>query len=97
MVSLEDLRVCKAHPDFTDSIIDVMSFTDNSDITILFKQKNENEWKVSFRSHKNVDVAKLARSLTEKGGGHKKASGCTLSGTFELVKQRVLEAVKHAL
>ncbi len=96
-VSLEDLRSCNAHSDFTDSIIDVMSFTDNSDITVLFKQKNENEWKVSFRSHKDVDVAKLARSLTEKGGGHKKASGCTLSGTFESVKQQVLEAVKHAL
>lgn len=38
------------------------------------------EYKVSMRSTDKVDVAKIAAFFG--GGGHKKAAGCTMSGTF---------------
>jgi oligoribonuclease NrnB/cAMP/cGMP phosphodiesterase (DHH superfamily) len=36
--------------------------------------------KISFRTiHEHIDVSKVAREFDEKGGGHKKASGCILT------------------
>lgn len=43
------------------------------------------EFGLSFRSAKNtVDVHIIARELSEKGGGHRNASGCVLPGGTEL-------------
>ncbi len=39
------------------------------------------EWKVSFRSRGNVDVAAIAQKFG--GGGHKNAAGCALRGSEE--------------
>lgn len=38
------------------------------------------EYKVSLRSNENVDVAKIASYFG--GGGHMRAAGCTMKGTF---------------
>lgn len=45
----------------------------------------QHQFGISFRSAKNtVDVHHIARELSDKGGGHRNASGCVLDGGTEL-------------
>lgn len=59
------------------------------ELAILFKEVNKNEVKVSFRSKNNVDVNKLAAYFG--GGGHERASGCTIQGPLEKVQEMVIQ------
>lgn len=64
------------------------------EVGLLFKEKGENEIKVSFRSKNYVNVSTIAQSFG--GGGHVRASGCTVKDTIENVKKMVIdEVLKH--
>lgn len=65
------------------------------EVGILFYEKVPNEVKVSFRSRKRVDVAKIAKELG--GGGHARAAGCTLYDGLSTVKQQVIKRVVSEL
>jgi len=56
---------------------------------ILFTQMDREEIKVSFRSKKWFDCAKIA--IEYGGGGHQRASGCTLYKTMEEAIREVVE------
>ncbi|MBR2875277.1 MAG: bifunctional oligoribonuclease/PAP phosphatase NrnA [Clostridia bacterium] len=58
--------------------------------------KHKNEYKISLRSVKEVDVSRLANYFG--GGGHKQASGCVLCGDYYDVLDRILfEAQKYTV
>lgn len=63
----------------------------NVEVGIFFKQKKENEVKVSLRSKNYVNVSKIAQSFN--GGGHIRAAGCTIYDTVENAKEKILQAV----
>lgn len=65
------------------------------EVGLLLKEKAPGEVKVSFRSNQYVDVSKVAASFG--GGGHKRASGCTLNMDMMAAKKQILEAVKLAV
>jgi phosphoesterase RecJ-like protein len=47
-------------------------------------------WKVSLRSKGNVDASALAAGFG--GGGHRNAAGCSIQGTLEEARAKVMEA-----
>jgi len=51
---------------------------------IFFKENGPGDWRVSMRSKGEVDVNAIAKEFG--GGGHKNASGCSATGTFEELK-----------
>ncbi|MBE9532390.1 MAG: bifunctional oligoribonuclease/PAP phosphatase NrnA, partial [Proteobacteria bacterium] len=51
--------------------------------------------KVSLRSKGKVDVAAVAASFG--GGGHKNAAGCTIDGTLQSTKEKLLAALKKEM
>ncbi|CAH2213976.1 DHH family phosphoesterase [Tepidibacter aestuarii] len=64
------------------------------EVGILFKQKRSNQIKVSLRSKSYVNVSEIAKVFG--GGGHVRASGCTVNDSLENAKKRVVEEViKH--
>lgn len=63
-----------------DGIIDELRVTKGVEVAILMHEQDEQKFKVSMRSNGNVDVSKIA--LFFGGGGHVKAAGCTMSGTY---------------
>ncbi|MDB5038129.1 MAG: exopolyphosphatase, partial [Bacteriovoracaceae bacterium] len=80
-----------------EGMINQLYYTEGCDVVALFVEKeNKKEVKVSFRS-KGFNVAEFARSLTEHGGGHIRAAGCTLQGGLAQVKPVVLERLAAAL
>jgi bifunctional oligoribonuclease and PAP phosphatase NrnA len=64
------------------------------EVGLLFKQSDEQKYKVSFRSAGLVDVAAVAQGFG--GGGHVRAAGCTISGTLDQVIGQVLQEVRRA-
>ena len=51
-----------------------------AECTIFMYQTAAQEYKVSLRSKGKVDVARVAQIF--EGGGHVRAAGCTMNGTF---------------
>ena len=63
-----------------DGIVSHLNQTAGVECAIFMYQTGVQEYKVSLRSKGNVDVAKLA--VFFGGGGHVRAAGCTMKGTF---------------
>lgn len=68
---------------------------DGVEIGITVKEREPGVYKVSMRSAKDVNVSELCQKLG--GGGHVKAAGCTMTGTPDEVRERLLEIVSGAL
>lgn len=64
-------------------------------VAIMFKQRDEKSYKVSFRSTGSVDVRAIASELG--GGGHTAAAGAVVEGSVSEVEKRVIDLVKKHL
>lgn len=61
-------------------------------VAVIFKEQADNTVRLSMRCKPGFNVATLAHSLG--GGGHKQASGATVTGTLEEVMQQVIPELK---
>lgn len=62
---------------------------------ITIREQGESQYRISARSHNPVDSSAVCQTFG--GGGHKNAAGCTITGTLEQVKEKLLSAVKQEL
>jgi phosphoesterase RecJ-like protein len=65
------------------------------EVGILFKEADNGEIKVSFRSKNYLDVNQLASYF--EGGGHERAAGCTISGEIKEVEHLVIQKTEEEL
>ncbi|MGD0152218.1 MAG: bifunctional oligoribonuclease/PAP phosphatase NrnA [Thermacetogeniaceae bacterium] len=65
------------------------------EIAILFKEIDDHEVRVGFRSKNFADVDALAGRFG--GGGHIRAAGCTVKGTLQEVEALVIDAARGYL
>lgn len=86
----EMLQKHGAIADDREGIIDHLFLTHGVEVALLLFELGPEEVKVSLRSQGQVDVAKFARSLTIRGGGHRKAAGALLSVNLEEATHQVL-------
>lgn len=93
MTLSKDLRLRNgAGSDDLEGIVNYSRNIEGVELGMLFYVDSDQEIKVGFRS-KQLDVSELAGRLN--GGGHARAAGCRLQGSFEDVRDKVLtEAVK---
>lgn len=83
IVSCLDRKVMQfynATPADLDGIVSHLRNIKNVECAIFMYETDTLEYKVSMRSTDRVDVSGIASFFG--GGGHKKAAGCTMSGTF---------------
>ena len=78
-----------------DAVVSYVKNTDGVDAAVFFYEKKPGEIKASMRSNEAVNVSEIAVKFG--GGGHVRASGCTLYGTFEEVMPKVVDELKKAL
>lgn len=64
-----------------DGIVNQLRNIKGVDCAIFMYEMGPSEYKVSLRSNEKVDVAKVVSFFG--GGGHVRAAGCTMQGTFE--------------
>lgn len=92
-----DKEMLKKHSISFNDVEGVVNYTrdiEKIEVGILFKEKGSSEIKVSFRSKSYVDVNKIAQIFG--GGGHVRASGCTIKDSLENAKQMVVkEVINH--
>lgn len=80
-----------------EGMINQLYSTVGVEVVVLFTEKDATEVKISFRSKNSFNVAAFARRLDPNGGGHVRASGCSLKGSLADVKARVLRQLHEEL
>lgn len=78
-----------------DGIIDQLRITKGVEVAILLHELADQEYKVSMRSNKVVDVRKIA--VYFGGGGHVRAAGCTMRGSIYDVCNNLTEHIEMQL
>lgn len=94
-ISQENFDEFGATKDDTDGIIDKLRVTEGVEVAILGYQTEENMYKFSLRSISVVDVSAIAVHFG--GGGHVRASGFSLEGSYEDSLVKILEMINKQL
>lgn len=99
----EDFDLAGAVDNETEGIVNQLLFASGAKASALFRETRDGI-RVSLRSREGVDVNRVARAFG--GGGHVRASGCTLNTSLseavnnvlaEIAKQTALSAVETPL
>lgn len=85
----------QAKPEDTEDLISYPRSLQGVEVAICFREVQDDQVKVSFRSKKWCDVSRLAMRFG--GGGHARAAGCTFRGSLQAAKDAVLAAAREAL
>jgi len=81
--------------DLRDKIFGYLRTVEGVEVLIIFTEEKGGITRVNFRSQGGVDVAQVAAKF--QGGGHSKASGCTIAGDIKAAHRKILPEVKKAL
>lgn len=82
-------------PEDTDGLINYPRSIQGVKVALLFRQTDDDCFKVGFRSKGEVNVGELARQLG--GGGHHNAAGATLSGDLATIQELVFSRLQSLL
>lgn len=74
--------------DMFDDLVNYYRDIEGFEVSIIFKEIEENLFKGSVRSKNFVDCSKICSKLN--GGGHTRASGCKIEGNFDLVCKKII-------
>ena len=78
-----------------EGIANQLRYTRGIDCAIFMYEIGPQEYKVSLRSTDRVDVSKVAKAFG--GGGHKKAAGLTMAGSFHDVVNNISKMIEKQL
>ena len=81
VVSRRMMEFYKVTPKDLDGIVNQLQSVKGVDCTIFMYETGTMEYKVSMRSNGKVDVSAVAVKFG--GGGHVRAAGCTMNGTYQ--------------
>jgi bifunctional oligoribonuclease and PAP phosphatase NrnA len=79
----------------TEDFIDYPRLIKGVEAAVFFREVNPRQYKISLRSEGKIDVSALA--MQWGGGGHRNAAGCTMAGSRDEIKNRVLSSVQAAV
>ena len=86
----KDLKKSGARKSDLEGFVEYLRSISGVEVAFLITEQGENS-RVSFRSKGNFDVNKLANFFG--GGGHRKASGCTIQAIPEISKNKILNRI----
>jgi len=98
IVSVLERRVMdfyNAKPEDLDGIVNQLLNIRGVECAIFMHQTDVLEYRVSLRSREKVNVAEVAAYFG--GGGHARAAGCTMKGTFHDCVNNLSLHIEHAL
>ncbi|MBQ1249151.1 MAG: bifunctional oligoribonuclease/PAP phosphatase NrnA, partial [Selenomonadales bacterium] len=79
-----------ANDESTDELITYPRKIEGVDVAVMLKQRDDSSVKVSMRS-RTVDVSQVA--LQFGGGGHARAAGCSIEGSIEEAREKLLAVI----
>ncbi|MFO0917976.1 MAG: DHHA1 domain-containing protein [Planctomycetaceae bacterium] len=92
---LADFTELGALPSDSEDLVNQCLKIDGTKAAFIAIEQANRQVKISFRSRTDVDVAQVAEQFG--GGGHKQASGATLTGPLKSAVQQALAAMRAAL
>jgi len=93
-VDFEDFQSCQAEPGDSSGIIDqLLVGLPGAEVYLLLTEKEKGKVNGSIRTKENVDAAAVARLFG--GGGHTRAAGFEVAGSFSEVKDQVIQRIKQ--
>lgn len=82
-------------PKDMDGIVSQLKLTEGVEVAIFLYETEPMEYKVSLRSQEKVDVSKVASYFG--GGGHVRAAGVTMKGTFHDIVNNLTLHIEHQM
>ena len=70
-----------SRPEEVESIVDIVRTTQQAEVAAVFKEVAPQQWSVSMRSKREVDLAAVASEFG--GGGHRLAAGYSTTGSID--------------
>ncbi|PKN39180.1 MAG: hypothetical protein CVU52_10630 [Deltaproteobacteria bacterium HGW-Deltaproteobacteria-10] len=93
VVTQKALQETGASWELTEGFVDIPRTVRGIEVSVLYTQRGDNNYKLSLRSKADVNVEKVAKKFG--GGGHIHAAACWIKGDIESIKARVIEAVRE--
>jgi len=95
-ITLQDLDEASAEVEDCEGVINHLIGVTGVEAAVFLREiPDSNRYRLSIRSKGTLDVAKVAEHFG--GGGHRTASGCTLSGPLEDAADRIVAQLREAL
>jgi phosphoesterase RecJ-like protein len=79
----------------SEGFVDLLGSTKAADVTVLFKQVEEESTRVSVRTTERADAVAITGAFG--GGGHARAAGCTVAAALDVARERVLAECEREL
>jgi phosphoesterase RecJ-like protein len=79
----------------SEGFVDLLGSTKAADVTVLFKQVEEESTRVSVRTTEGADAVAITGAFG--GGGHARAAGCTVAAALDVARERVLAECEREL
>lgn len=93
VITVEELDKYHLVKSDTEAIVNILNEIEGVLASVFFLELEPNHFKVSFRSNSEMNVCEVAKIFG--GGGHIKASGCSVTGKVSEVKEKVLKELDH--
>lgn len=90
-----DLFHYNLEPDDSRDVIDMLMNIECLEAAALFREEEENEYKISLRSKGKIEVLSVAEDIG--GGGHAHAAGAFVKGDYQTLKDQVVDDLIHLL
>lgn len=95
VLSQRDFLESGADENLSEGLVNYARSIEQVEAAVLIKELEDNEIKVSFRSNSWLDVNRVASRFG--GGGHIRASGCTIYRPLKEAVKEVITALEEAL
>jgi len=92
ILTIDDFNEFGAEEEDAEGVVEYLNKSNESKIAILFKQKENGNYKVSMRSKGNINVVNVA--LKYGGGGHMNAAGFDIRGNPEEIIKDICRELK---
>jgi bifunctional oligoribonuclease and PAP phosphatase NrnA len=94
-MTVDMLAATSEMPNASEGFVDLLASTKAADITVLFKEVERSETRVSVRTTERADA--VAITAVFGGGGHARAAGCTVPAPIGAARERVLAECEREL
>lgn len=95
-ITLQDLQDASAEVEDCEGVINHLIGVTGVEAAVFLREvPHSDRYRLSIRSKGALDVAKVAEHFG--GGGHRTASGCTISGPLDDAAQRIVAQLREAL
>ena len=79
--------------ELTEGFVDIPRTVGGIEVSILYTQRGDNNYKLSLRSKADVNVERIAKKFG--GGGHIHAAACWMKGDIQSIKSQIIEAIRE--